>query len=264
MAVIERGDIQGRQGKLNVYAAGDGPGLPVLLLHADSGCAAQWREVQAALAQERRVVSFDFRGHGASQPATNDDYSYAGRAEDLASVADTLELEHFALVAHSGGAAVALEYARQQPERALGLLLLDPPSDPRALPRSIKDRMLKDLAGPDSLHVQHTFYASMAGKDAAVRERVLEDCARVTARARLGVARALAQWDPEPSLNAWRGPLQIIASANNDEGHALHDLRPEVPRTIVPDIGHWLQLEDPALVLEKARAFVIALEHLRG
>ncbi|MEY2936656.1 MAG: hypothetical protein RL033_7405 [Pseudomonadota bacterium] len=264
MALIERGDIQGRQGKLTVYAAGDGPGLPVLLLHADSGRAAQWREVHAELAQERRVVSFDFRGHGTSQPAANHDYGYAGRAEDLASVVDTLDLGCFALVAHSGGAVVALEYAHHQPERTLGLLLLDPPSDPRALPSSVKDRMLEDLAGPHSLQVQHGFYASMAGKDAAVRERVLEDCARVTARARLGVAQALAQWNPEPSLNAWRGPLQIIASANNDDGHALHDLRPDVQRTIVPDVGHWIQLENPALVLERTRCFVEELERLRG
>lgn len=269
MAAIEQGEIQGKltiqgiQGKLAAYAAGGGPGLPVLLLHADSGCAAQWRELQEALSQERHVVSFDFRGHGASEAAANEDYGYAGRAQDLAQVADTLELEHFALIAHSGGAAVALEYALSQPERALGLLLIDPPSDPRALPPSVKDEMLKDLAGPRSLEVQTGFYASMAGTDTAVRERVLQDCARVTASARLGVARALAQWNPEPSLNAWRGPLRIIASANNDDGHALHSLRPDIPRTIVPDVGHWIQLEKPALVLERARSFVTELERLQ-
>jgi pimeloyl-ACP methyl ester carboxylesterase len=104
------------------------------------------------------------------------------------------------------------------------------------------------------------------GNTALVRERVLADCARVTAGARLGVARALAQWNPEPSLNAWRGPLQIIASANNDDSHALHSLRPDIPRTIVPDVGHWIQLEKPGPVLERARArrFVAELERLRG
>ena len=269
-ATIEQGEIQGTltiqgtQGKLVAYAAGGGPGLPVLLLHADSGCAAQWRELQETLAQERHVVAFDFRGHGGSEPAANDDYGYAGRAEDLARVADTLELERFALIAHSGGAAVALEYALSEPERALGLLLIDPPSDPRSLPSSMKDQMLQELAGPRSLEVQKAFYASMAGKDAAVRERVLQDCARVNARARLGVASALAQWNPEPTLNAWRGPLHIIAAANHDEGHALHSLRPDIPRTIVPDVGHWIQLERPALVLERARRFVAELERLQG
>lgn len=264
MAVIEPRVISGPQGKLATFAAGTGTGLPVVLLHADSGSSEQWRELQEQLAQERRVVALDFRGHGASEPAANDDYGYPGRAEDLACVADTLDLGRFALVAHSGGAAVALEFALAHPERVVGLLLLDPPQDPRALPRGVKEKMLKDLAGPDSLEVQKGFYASLAGADAKVRERVLSDCERVGARARLGVARALAQWNPEPTLNTWRGPLQLLACSHNDDGHALYNLRPDVERQIVPDAGHWLQLEKPQLVLDAVRSFVAELERLRG
>lgn len=264
MASIESSVIRGPQGKLATFAAGAGAGLPVILLHADSGSSAQWRELHEQLAQERRVVALDFRGHGESEPAANDDYGYPGRAEDLASVADALDVGRFALVAHSGGAAVALEYALAHPERVAGLLLIDPPSDPRALPRSVKDKMLKDLAGPSSLKVQKAFYASMAGTDASVRERVLGDCERVGPRARLGVARALAQWNPEPTLNTWRGPLRIVASAHNDDGHALYNLRPDVEREIVADAGHWLQLEKPELVLRAVRSFVTELERIRG
>lgn len=264
MAAIESKVLPGPQGKLATFTAGAGAGLPVVLLHADSGSSGQWRELQEQLAQERRVVALDFRGHGGSEPAANDDYGYRGRAEDLTCVVDTLDVARFALVAHSGGAAVALEYALEHPERVAGLLLVDPPSDPRALSREVKERMLKDLAGPGSLDVQKAFYASMAGNDTAVRERVLGDCERVGAPARLGVARALAQWNPEPTLNTWRGPLRIIASANNDDGHALYHLRPDVEREIVADVGHWLQLEKPELVLRELRSFVAELERLRG
>jgi pimeloyl-ACP methyl ester carboxylesterase len=264
MTAIERKEVQGSQGKLATFSAGDGAGLTVVLLHADSGNSEQWLELQQQLGAERRVVALDFRGHGASEPAANDDYGYAGRAEDLARVADALDLGRFALVAHSGGAAVALEYALAHPERVAGLLLVDPPADPRALPRSVKEAMLKDLAGPNSLEVQKAFYASLAGGSASIRERVLRDCERVHARARLGVARALAQWNPEPTLNTWRGPLRILATANNDGGHALSNLRPDVEREIVPDVGHWLQLERPQLVLDGVRAFVAELERIEG
>jgi pimeloyl-ACP methyl ester carboxylesterase len=264
MAAIESRGIPGPQGQLATFAAGAGAGLPVVLLHADSGNSGQWRELHEQLARERRVLALDFRGHGQSDPAANDDYGYRGRAEDLTCAVDTLDVGRSALVAHSGGAAVALEYALEHPERVAGLLLIDPPSDPRALPRSVKDRMLKDLAGPGSLDVQKAFYASMAGKDAALRERVLGDCERVGARARLGVARALAQWNPEPTLNTWRGPLRIVASAHNDDGHALYNLRPDVERQIVADAGHWLQLEKPELVLREVQSFVAELERVEG
>ena len=93
-----------------------------------------------------------------------------------------------------------------------------------------------------------------------MRERVLADCARVSAPARLGVARALSEWNPEPTLNAWRGPLFILASAANDNGHALHDLRPEVAHAVVPQVGHWIQLEKPELVEQTLRRFLSEVE----
>jgi len=247
--------IAGTQGRLATFEAGRGRGPALLFLHADSGAARQWRPVLERVADERRVVAFDFRGHGPSEPAANQDYGYAGRAEDVSSVAAALGLERFFLVAHSGGAGVALEYAVAHADRVAGLLLVDPATDPRALPQAVKEGLLRDLAGPRGLEVQQAFYASIAGENAAVRELVLADCAAVATPARLGVARALAEWNPEPTLNAWRGPAFILGSAANDNGHALYDLRHDIPHAIVPDVGHWIALERPERVEQAIRRF---------
>lgn len=260
MLSINHTVIRGQQGQLAAFEAGQSERLPVLFLHADSGGADQWREVLLRIAPERRAVAFDFRGHGASEPAKNEDYGYVGRAEDVSSVADALGLSRCLLVAHSGGAAVALQFVARHPEQVAGLLLIDPATDPRALPPAVKQGMLRDLAGPRSLDVQKAFYASIAGQDAAVRERVLADCERVDPAARLGVARALAEWDPEPTLNAWQGPLFIVASSANDNGHALYRLRPDWAHSVVPDVGHWIQLEKPALVEQTLRRFLREVE----
>ena len=260
MLSIQHRMIRGQQGRLATFEAGEGEGLPVLFLHADSGGALQWREVMLGIASERRAVAFDFRGHGASEPARNEDYGYAGRAEDVSSVAESLGLLRCVLVAHSGGAAVALEFAARHSEQVAGLVLIDPATDPRALPLEVKQRMLRDLAGPRSLDVQRAFYASIAGQSSAVRERVLADCERVDSAARLGVAEALAEWDPEPTLNAWRGPSFIVASSGNDNGHALYELRADLAHAVVPDVGHWIQLEQPALVEQVLRRFLREVE----
>jgi pimeloyl-ACP methyl ester carboxylesterase len=251
---------RGPQGQLATFEAGQGERLPVLFLHADSGAAQQWQDVLLRMAPDRRAVAFDFRGHGASEPASNGDYGYGGRAEDVSSVAGALGLGQCLLVAHSGGSAVALQLAARHPEQVAGLLLIDPPADPRALPPDVKQSMLRDLAGPRSLEVQKAFYASIAGQDPAVRERVLKDCERVEAAARLGVARALAQWDPEPTLHAWRGPSFIVGSSASDSGHTLYDLRPDLAHAVVPDVGHWIQLEKPALVEQTLRRFLEDVE----
>jgi pimeloyl-ACP methyl ester carboxylesterase len=253
-------EVQGAQGKLATFDAGTGKRLPVLFLHADSGSADQWRPLQQRIAAERRAVCFDFRGHGASEPAANDDYGYACRAEDVARVADNLDLGRFVLVAHSGGAAVALEYAARHRERVAGLLLIDPPTDPRALPPGVRAAMLQGLASPDSLQIQKGFYAGIAGANPSVHDQVLADCERVVPAARLGVAEALARWNPQRSLYAWRGPIHIVSSTANDNGHALYDLRPDIPHEVIPEVGHWIQLERPALIEQIIQRFVSGVE----
>jgi pimeloyl-ACP methyl ester carboxylesterase len=252
--------IRGPQGQLSVTQSDQGEGLPVLFLHADSGRGAQWVDMARQIGDDRRAVTFDFRGSGESEPARDDDYGYEGRAADVDSVADTLGLGRFVVVAHSGGAAVALEYGFNHPQRVAGLLLVDPPTDPRALPKDVRDGLVRDLAGPRSLEVQQAYYRTIAGPNVAVCGRVLADCVAVTHSARAGFGAALASWNPEPTLNAWRGPIFILATPANDNEHALYRLREGIPHEVISPAGHWVQLDQPALVEQSIRRFVHQVE----
>nr|WP_277878439.1 alpha/beta fold hydrolase [Coleofasciculus sp. FACHB-SPT36] len=70
-----------------------------------------WDEQLAYAARTRRAIAIDLRGHGASSPPEDDDYSPASCAADLLAVLEALGLEHIALVGHSFGACVALAAA---------------------------------------------------------------------------------------------------------------------------------------------------------
>jgi pimeloyl-ACP methyl ester carboxylesterase len=252
--------IQGPQGELSVTQSGRGNGFSVLFLHADSGRASQWSEVAQAIANQRRTVAFDFRGSGESAPARDGDYGYAARADDVGAVLDALGLREVVIVAHSAGAAVALEYAVGHPERVAGLLLVEPPTDPRALPQPVRDGFVRDLAGPRSLQVQQDYYRTIVGENAATRERVLLDCESVVPAARAGIGSALASWNPEPALNAWQGPTKVLSIPANDNEHALYRLRTGWPHQLVSGAGHWLQLDRPQVVEQAIRDFVATLE----
>lgn len=252
--------VAGPQGELSVTQSGEGLGLPLLFLHADSGRAEQWREVMTELAAERRVAAFDFRGSGESGGARDGDYTYAGRAGDVAAVLDALGWERSVLVGHSGGGAVALEFAARQPKRVAGLLLVDPPTDPRALPQKVRDGFVRDLAGPRSLQVQQDYYRSIAGPNAATRDRVLADCETVSAEARAGIGKALAVWDPEPALRAYNGSALMLITPPNDTEHALYRLRPDIPHRVMGGAGHWLQIDEPKAVAQVLRSFVSGFE----
>ncbi|RON09355.1 hypothetical protein BK659_10510 [Pseudomonas brassicacearum] len=249
----------GTQGNLAVIEAGHGEGLPVLFLHADSGRASQWAEMLEPIGRDRKVYALDSRGSGDSSPAADGDYSYAGRVQDIIDTAAGLKLERFIIVAHSGSGAAALDYVARHADRVAGLFLLDPATDPRALPDEVRAGMLEALVGPASLDVQQGFYATIAGKNEKVKIRVLEDCAAVDAAARLGFAVAFANWNPEPALDAWKGPVFLLVSSANDNPNALYALRPELPHAVVADTGHWIQLDQPEKVELEILRFIASV-----
>ena len=95
-----------------------GNGVPVVLLHANTGTSTSWQGQFAAFAKAGyRVIAFDRRGWGQSMadPATGaQPGSVAG---DLDALADFLKLDRFHLVGVAGGSFVALDYAAWRPER---------------------------------------------------------------------------------------------------------------------------------------------------
>lgn len=75
------------------------------------------------LAPRMRFVSYDARGCGLSQRRV-DEISFDACVRDLEAVVDALGLESFPLLGISQGAAIAVAYAAQHPERVSQLILL--------------------------------------------------------------------------------------------------------------------------------------------
>jgi pimeloyl-ACP methyl ester carboxylesterase len=101
-----------------------GDGIPIVLLHANTGTSESWEANAAAFAgQGYRVIAFDRRGWGRSlaDPATGPQPgSVAG---DLDALADHLRLDKFHLVGVAGGGFVALDYAAWRPGRLRSLVV---------------------------------------------------------------------------------------------------------------------------------------------
>jgi pimeloyl-ACP methyl ester carboxylesterase len=101
-----------------------GTGVPLILLHANTGTSAVWANQAASFAQAGyRVIAFDRRGWGKSiaNPATGPQPgSIAG---DLDALADYLKLDKFHLLGVAGGGFAALDYAAWRPERLLSLVI---------------------------------------------------------------------------------------------------------------------------------------------
>jgi pimeloyl-ACP methyl ester carboxylesterase len=119
---------------VQLHVEDDGDGIPVVLLH---GLTATHRYVvMGSKALERsghRVVAYDARGHGRSDPAPSAEaYDYDDLVDDLARVMDEREIDRAVLAGASMGAHTLLRFALEQPERAAGLVVITPAYDPVA------------------------------------------------------------------------------------------------------------------------------------
>jgi pimeloyl-ACP methyl ester carboxylesterase len=101
-----------------------GTGVPLILLHANTGTGAVWaNQVESFSRAGYRVIAFDRRGWGKSMadPATGPQPgSIAG---DLDALAEYLKLDKFHLLGVAGGGFAALDYAAWHPEKLRSLVI---------------------------------------------------------------------------------------------------------------------------------------------
>jgi pimeloyl-ACP methyl ester carboxylesterase len=106
------------------YTDSGGRGVPVFLLHANTGNADSWEpNIPGFVAAGYRVITFDRRGWGRSiaDPATGPQPGTV--ADDLNALADYLGLDRFHLVGVAGGGFVAYDYVLWRPERVNRLVV---------------------------------------------------------------------------------------------------------------------------------------------
>ena len=108
---------------LKIEDTGKGPALA--LLHGLTATRRYVLQGSRLLAREGfRLVSYDARAHGESDPGGG--YEYSDLAADLVAVLDDREIDSAVLVGHSMGAATAVRVALEQPERVGGLVQITP------------------------------------------------------------------------------------------------------------------------------------------
>lgn len=228
---------------LNTDSRGAG-GLPVLFAHSFAGDLSHWSAALEYLKHQQRVA-FDFSGHGRS-PGVTGHYSYDVLAKDIGAVADGQQLETFALVGHSMGAAVAAEYAARNPRRVKALILVDPPPAPGAIPAA-QIKQIDEALDKDPYAVVEQFWKQQMFIDsrADVQQRLLTGLRKLPRTTAIELTREAFAVDSSIPLRRYDGPKFAIVTPRNDAPLSLHHAVPGVKHVIVEGTGHWIHLDKP-------------------
>lgn len=120
-----------------------GSGPPVVLVNGLSTSDFSWCHLEPRWARRHRLVLWDYKGHGLSDPARSDEgCTIPAMADDLRRVMDAAGVERAPLVGFSMGCQVVLEAWRQMPERIAGMACLLGPAG------RLFDTALRPVAGP--------------------------------------------------------------------------------------------------------------------
>jgi pimeloyl-ACP methyl ester carboxylesterase len=266
---------------LHVEAFGPEDGDTVLLAHGWTEALRFWTYVIRGLEENGlRVVAYDLRGHGDSEPAADGDYSIPRFGEDLEAVLEAcVAPERRAVVAgHSLGAMSIASWAEthdvERSVRAAALLntgvgdliaehlILPLPGIAQALNSVVARHGVLGNKAPMPRFSTPLSYATIRyiafGRDAspaqvAFFERMLVTCPP-DVRANVGIA--MSDMDLHHALPRLTVPTIVLAGADDKltpPSHArrIAEMLPQLRRlTVLENAGHMTPLERPDVVIE--------------
>jgi pimeloyl-ACP methyl ester carboxylesterase len=105
-----------------IYYETAGEGQPFVMIHAGVADHRQWNNEFATFAKRFRVVRYDMRGYGKSEPVEGE-YSHL---QDLSALLEYLHLDPpLILMGCSMGGGLALDFALAQPSKVKALIMVD-------------------------------------------------------------------------------------------------------------------------------------------
>jgi pimeloyl-ACP methyl ester carboxylesterase len=225
-----------------------GQGSPALVLvHGWSCDRGYWKEQIEYLAPQYKLVLIDLAGHGESGMGRKD-YTMAAFGADVAAVVDSLGLDKVVLVGHSMGSDVVVEAARLLKGKVAGLVWVDQYDslDDFNSTESVEAfvaKFRKDFRGATESFVRGMFGPNA---DPKLSDRIAKDMA--SAPPAVGLSALRNTLLNGPSLPAALAELKLPVVELNADRHPTDHAslaRHGVKAFVMPDIGHFLMLEDP-------------------
>jgi len=259
--MAQNGVVNVGDGKLWYEIGGEGETL--VLIHAGVVDSRMWDDQWGAFTQHYRVIRFDQRGFGKSDPAQGP----VSRREDLLRLLDALGVERAAFLGSSLGGETAIDVAIEHPERVAALIVASAVPSGFELKGEPPRYLMEMMAAAQEGNLERTAdlqvrifvdgpFREPEQVDSAVRQRMAE-MTRIPVKQKtmfIADGEPLNPLNPPAStrLKEIQAPALILAGALDHPEilRAAESMAREIQgaqKAILPNSAHFLNMENPQL-----------------
>ena len=267
---------------VSLFVRDEGRGPPIVVMHGGLGADHSTMLPLLPLARDARLIFYDHRGNGRSTRCKLSSVNWDTLTADAEALRRELRIDKWAVLGHSFGGMVALEYALRYPESIDRLILLDTGGDASVVREGAPDGLRSKGRGPRVVAAASRFYSgkidrreflkSMAllgpsyyhNRSPLFLSKELISGLKIRADAAVcihGFKELLAGWSVMSRLGEICIPTLILAGEDDFQFPSEH--QKELEKGIrgsslhaIPNAGHNAHIERPREVMHYIKQFL--------
>ncbi len=261
-----------------------GRGDPLVLMHGGPGQDYTTLLPLKPLADQFTLIYYDHRANGRSEGADVSSMTWENLTEDAEALRHELGFEKWAVLGHSFGGNVALEYALRYPQSLSRLILMNTGGDQWWVQRNAPELLAKRGYRPGAVQAARRFFNGELSADEyfstvfkffqayyhrfnpleLVRDIIGAPKTKFRPEATIyGYSQLLNGWTVMDRLSEIKVPALVVAGRSDflfppEHQAILADRMPNAQLVLIERAGHNPQMERPAEVIRAIRDFMTA------
>jgi pimeloyl-ACP methyl ester carboxylesterase len=259
-----------------------GQGYPLLVMHGGPGMDHTSMLPLEPCADQFTLIFYDHRCNGRSEGAGVTSMTWENLTADAEALRETLGFDQWAVLGHSFGGMVALEYALRYPGSLSHLVLVDTCGDTRWVQQNAPEILAKRGYSSAAVEAARRFFNGQLAPGEVFRAALrfarayyyhfslLEMARQVIFGPRVkmrpeaqifGFGQLLTGWTVMDRLGEITAPTLVLAGRHDfqfppEHQAILADRLPDAQLELIERAGHNAQMERPAEVIEVVRRFL--------
>lgn len=259
---------------MQVHYRDEGTGFPIVLIHGTGSSLHTWDAWTKELTKTNRIIRMDLPAFGLTGPNATADYSIKSYTNFLYQFLQKIKVDQFHLAGNSLGGNIAWNYAAENPEKVVKLILIDASGLPTNKPQPAIFKMAKTpILSSLFLYVTPKFFIKKNMIEVYADETKITDelitryhkMALRTGNRQAFIDRAKIDFKPttkqnQEKLKSIQTPTLLIWGAKDnwiplDNGKRMESILPNSKLVVLGNSGHVPMEENPEESLMVLKVF---------